>query len=949
MFRPAVCPQLCPPRPPATCTLSRSFEELLSNTLIKVFKLMVTLLLWLHLDACAYFFVARWHELEFGHFAPDSWVAMEGLTGASVAEQYLYSFWHVASHMTSIAYGPSNPARTEEVAATLCSQVFGAVLYAGVIGTVASIIAAADPSGAEFYRQWDELKVYMRSKEVPAPLRDRLRRYFNARWRGRKIFDESAILNSLPEPYSRSLLLHQCQWMLHSVPLLQAASEGFRLSLVPNLQPRLVMEGEVLQAQGEPPAQWWIVGQGVVGLYRDGCKFAELEDGSCFGDVPLLFGVKSPFTVQTETPCQLYALPRASFECLFSEYSDMAAGMKRIAYKAMRRWGLADTLRQPAAPLTFRGHRPIGGNGAPGPNGGVGDSTARGAVGGPSAAACAPSAFVSSIPWDWDEAERELQAEAAVSGESIDTPADACAAWAAHDDAGDGEGGPGQAGRGDERAGPSAPGSKGSGGSGARRGSYRPSAFSFGVGGAGPSTATAASGSFPPGNNAASQERYRRYYRDLAGDDDAFDIFGKLKHGFEQAGEAIRKLPHELQQLQHLSPGGLHLPGVLPTPRHGHSRGAGSTASAFGGTAAEGAAPGAAGSRRAWRGSFSAAGGSAAAATGADGAPFPPGGPQAAQQRPLATRLRRIGEGVESAFSREAFQGVARGAAALRAQVRDNLRTVTERLGPRRRGYSNAENDFADAATATGPGFDPSRAAGSNQSHGDSRDSFAGAAAGSYDWHGDWQNFPSAPGSSASSAPPTASSASSHAEARGVEMTAARHPGAASDVAAAAAAGPPATPRDGDGVAAWPRGSPSAAASLGPSPSTHATSNPTLQASLAPLTDPPGSAPGVSPLRIGAAVTADTAGPDTFVSAAPAALQSARSAVSASFHAHTLSPVPEAPEAEDAIACPDHGASSDSALLPPTPQLQSGVAPVAAGGIPQSAASAPPGTSAATR
>jgi len=104
----------------------------------------------------------------------------------------------------------------------------------------------------------------------------------------------------------------------------------------------------------------------------------------------------------------------------------------------------------------------------------------------------------------------------------------------------------------------------------------------------------------------------------------------------------------------------------------------------------------------------------------------------------------------------------------------------------------------------------------------------------------------------------------------------------------------------------------------------------------------------VSPLRNGAAVTADSAGPGTFGSAAPAALPSARSAVSASFHAHTLSPVPEAPEPEDAIACPDHGASSDSALLPPTPQLQSAVAPAAAGGTPQPAAAASHDASAGT-
>lgn len=42
------------------------FEEHLSNTFVRLFKLGVTLVLWLHLDACLFFFVARWHELEYG-------------------------------------------------------------------------------------------------------------------------------------------------------------------------------------------------------------------------------------------------------------------------------------------------------------------------------------------------------------------------------------------------------------------------------------------------------------------------------------------------------------------------------------------------------------------------------------------------------------------------------------------------------------------------------------------------------------------------------------------------------------------------------------------------------------------------------------------------------------------------------------------------------------------
>jgi CRP-like cAMP-binding protein len=62
--------------------------------------------------------------------------------------------------------------------------------------------------------------------------------------------------------------------------------------------------------QSEPPSGWWLLSRGVVGLYLDGRKFHEIDDGNAFGDIPLLYGVKAPYEVRTETPCQLYFVPR---------------------------------------------------------------------------------------------------------------------------------------------------------------------------------------------------------------------------------------------------------------------------------------------------------------------------------------------------------------------------------------------------------------------------------------------------------------------------------------------------------------------------------------------------------------------------------------------------------------------------------------------------------------
>ncbi|RYE83274.1 MAG: hypothetical protein EOO65_04210, partial [Methanosarcinales archaeon] len=115
-----------------------------------------------------------------------------------------------------------------------------------------------------------------------------MRSYFNTRWKSRKVFDEDAIMASLPGPYVRSLVLHDCQFLLKSSPLLvclwgrahctrhlaraasasvcrhvcvcvcvcvsirwpahlqQHAGEGFVNAIVPILRQQVVLEREVI-------------------------------------------------------------------------------------------------------------------------------------------------------------------------------------------------------------------------------------------------------------------------------------------------------------------------------------------------------------------------------------------------------------------------------------------------------------------------------------------------------------------------------------------------------------------------------------------------------------------------------------------------------------------------------------------------------------------------------
>lgn len=368
------------------------YEEYFSGTTIKIVKLASALVLWAHFDACLYFLVPRLAAGDDFTFLPQSWIVLENLEHAEPSVQYLFSLWVAVSHMLSVSYGPFNPVRTEEVAMTLCSMVCGAALYASIIGTTASIIASSDPAGAEYQKRWEELKVFMKYKNMPVELRDRLRKYFHKRWQGHKVFDEDGITASLPEPYRRSVFMHECKWLLHTVPLLAAQSaahnDGFIMALVPKMSSRMILSGETIMEQEEPPSKWWILGKGRVGLSRDHKRFATLREGDYFGDIALLWGVRNPFSIKCESACTFFVIERSDFEELLRAYPGVVRDMKKQAYKRCRKWRLAGVLRNEAG----RGEH--------------------------------ANAFTG-IPFDFDAAEAELLAEAQASGEQLDPPDEA--------------------------------------------------------------------------------------------------------------------------------------------------------------------------------------------------------------------------------------------------------------------------------------------------------------------------------------------------------------------------------------------------------------------------------------------------------------------------------------------------------------------------------------------
>lgn len=84
--------------------------------------------------------------------------------------------------MLCIGYGRYPPDNIPEVWMTIFSMSVGAALFAGIIGAISATLLNLDASGNMYNSKKDQLTQYMRYRQLPPELRERIRTHFEQRY-----------------------------------------------------------------------------------------------------------------------------------------------------------------------------------------------------------------------------------------------------------------------------------------------------------------------------------------------------------------------------------------------------------------------------------------------------------------------------------------------------------------------------------------------------------------------------------------------------------------------------------------------------------------------------------------------------------------------------------------------------------------------------------------------
>lgn len=276
------------------------------------------------------------------HWISCGWLEIRIIeTGADMIKEYVKALYWSMTTVTTIGYGDITPDRERiiEMVYTMIIQVLGAGAYGYIIGNIASLLANIDLAKVHHQERVDRIISFMRSKKFPVKLQERVHNYFNYLWESREGYDDSAVLEELPESFKLEFALLLNKGILEKVPMFKGADPNLIKEIVLFIKPCVYTPGDNICTYGEIGNKMYFINKGTVEVVsEDGSKvYATLKDGDFFGELALLLMQPRNATIRAVDYCDLYSLDKESFDTAIHHYPEFEKYIKEMAAERMNK------------------------------------------------------------------------------------------------------------------------------------------------------------------------------------------------------------------------------------------------------------------------------------------------------------------------------------------------------------------------------------------------------------------------------------------------------------------------------------------------------------------------------------------------------------------------------------------------------------------------------------
>ncbi|CAF0722151.1 unnamed protein product [Adineta steineri] len=250
-------------------------------------------------------------------------------------------YWSISA-LTLTQNHETKPTSKEDYIFLSIELVFALLLFATIMGHVASIVSNLSNARKDFQAKLDAVKTYMSLRRVPNSLEDRVIRWFDYLWMSHKSVDDNQVLSLLPYKLRAEIAIHVHLDTLKRVEIFQNTEAGFLNELVLRLKPVLFSPGDFICRKGEVGREMYIVNRGKLHVMADNNKtvLATLKAGSYFGEISILnmgSGNRRTASVRSVGYSDLFCLSKEDLWEVLKEYPAVRVKLEAIAVKRLEK------------------------------------------------------------------------------------------------------------------------------------------------------------------------------------------------------------------------------------------------------------------------------------------------------------------------------------------------------------------------------------------------------------------------------------------------------------------------------------------------------------------------------------------------------------------------------------------------------------------------------------
>lgn len=274
------------------------------------------------------------------HWIGCGWIALGGcyVEGVTMSRQYIRSFYYAVTTLTTIGYGDITPVTNAQTIFAIFVELIGAGLYGYIIGNVASLLANIDVAKAHFSEKIDKITAFLNYRNVPPEMKEKVMSYYDYLWNSRLGYDESAVIEDLPPSLRTEVSLFLNKDIIEKVPLFKGASHDFIREIVNILEALVFTPGDFIIRKGEIGDEMFFISQGAVEVVSEDGKdvYAELREGSYFGEIALINSEPRTASIRASEYCDIYTLGRDDLDRLLIKFPEVATQLRELADKRIQ-------------------------------------------------------------------------------------------------------------------------------------------------------------------------------------------------------------------------------------------------------------------------------------------------------------------------------------------------------------------------------------------------------------------------------------------------------------------------------------------------------------------------------------------------------------------------------------------------------------------------------------